>query len=598
MKRYLLLALVIFCLIQLLLGSLLVATSFMSFDSIEKSAGLPTDNGYSVRSSRQESIPWSRAIGFFLIACGLILIFLEKKVVAWLEAEFRKVPNYRERLSYYRHAWKQEDRSHRWLLYLAILAAVAVRLFFLNQPVRADEAFTFSTFASKPLSVGLTYYPVPNNHVFNTFLIHLVHLVLGDDPRIIRLPAFVSGVLTVPLAYLAGRKMFNKNTGLIAASLVATSSYLIEYSTNARGYMILTFIFLLLILVGGAIIEKGRVDLWMWFVLLSALGFFTVPSMLYCFGAVVLWIFLSRIRRRPEARGGDILREAAKLASGCVFVGLLTANFYTPLMCVSGVSAVVNNGIVRASTMNRLSIELPGSLSETWQLWNRDIPFLLVAFFVLFFAASLYYYQTLEKDRINLVYAVVAWSLLILIGQKATPFPRIWLPFLPVYLISVAGGLYFFIDRLARLEDFTSEKFREKNIVFAMVLAAVLLMTACNVITTRSVYYSEETGTLTDVVAIVSDLKGELREGDVVWSSPSVTTILEYYFKRNGVPPGNYRGGEDSGGQAGRTFMVFPESLFELVGPIESSNPDVRLFRVYDSAKVYVLEDGSPPDLP
>ena len=58
--------------------------------------------------------------------------------------------------------------------------AIAVRLMFINQPMRYDEALTFNEFASRPLYYGLSFYPDPNNHLLNTLLVHVAFASLGN----------------------------------------------------------------------------------------------------------------------------------------------------------------------------------------------------------------------------------------------------------------------------------------------------------------------------------------------------------------------------------------------------------------------------------
>src|SRR5919206_3699501 len=125
------------------------------------------------------------------------------------------------------------------------LLALGLRLPFLGQPMRYDEAITYNEFASRPLYYGLSFYPEPNNHLLNTLLVHLTSGLLGSEPWVLRLPALLAGILLVPATYALGGLLGSRAVGLLAASLVAASSYLIEYSTNARGYTLQALAFVL-----------------------------------------------------------------------------------------------------------------------------------------------------------------------------------------------------------------------------------------------------------------------------------------------------------------------------------------------------------------
>jgi hypothetical protein len=113
------------------------------------------------------------------------------------------------------------------------LWAVVLRCFFLSEPMRYDEAYTYLRYASKPIYIGATYYS-PNNHLFNTVLMHLSTILVGGSPWALRLPTVVAGVLIVPLSYAAVRLCRGSGVGLLMA--VSSSFPLIEYATNARGY--------------------------------------------------------------------------------------------------------------------------------------------------------------------------------------------------------------------------------------------------------------------------------------------------------------------------------------------------------------------------
>jgi uncharacterized membrane protein len=57
----------------------------------------------------------------------------------------------------------------------------------------------------------------------------------------------LAGLCLVPATYMAARSLYEYRGALLAAGLVASSSALIEYSVNARGYSILSLVFLAMI---------------------------------------------------------------------------------------------------------------------------------------------------------------------------------------------------------------------------------------------------------------------------------------------------------------------------------------------------------------
>ena len=62
------------------------------------------------------------------------------------------------------------ERSRRLLVAICLLGAL-LRLTCLFQPIRYDEAVTWTEFASRPFVEVVSSYTDPKNHVFHTFLV-------------------------------------------------------------------------------------------------------------------------------------------------------------------------------------------------------------------------------------------------------------------------------------------------------------------------------------------------------------------------------------------------------------------------------------------
>ncbi len=258
-----------------------------------------------------------------------------------------------------------------------------VRIAFLSVPIRFDEAWTYNFYASKPLTYGLSRYIDPNNHLLNTFLVHLSSTLFGNKPWIIRLPAFVFGFLLIPITYFASRFFYNRDAALLAAGLVASSSVLVQYSANARGYTMVSFAFMTLLFIAGHIVQRKKPGLlWGAFIVTAVLGFYAIPTMLYPFVLILVLLIFPLYKNK--------LLRALIIAVG--LTGVLTLLLYLPVIVSSGTTSLTSNDYVKATAFN---IFLPAFLENmpvVWQEWNRDIPFFiqlifLIGFFVAVFAA-------------------------------------------------------------------------------------------------------------------------------------------------------------------------------------------------------------------
>lgn len=131
------------------------------------------------------------------------------------------------------------DRSHKgiasrrgvmWLL-VAMTLGIGIRCCFLASPMKWDESFTFFGYVQSPL-VFLFEYTAPNNHVLNSILERISTTILGQNPIAIRLPAFLAGILSIPLSFRVCRALNQGRSGYFAAAAVAVCPYLIFYSAN------------------------------------------------------------------------------------------------------------------------------------------------------------------------------------------------------------------------------------------------------------------------------------------------------------------------------------------------------------------------------
>lgn len=125
------------------------------------------------------------------------------------------------------------------ILTLIVLGATALRFYHLGHlSFWQDEAATWG-FSQWPISDlwGDRYNHEPNPPLYYT----LQHLwfVFGDSEAAMRSLSAVLGVLSVPLVYGVGAIVGGRAVGLVAAALVATSVVHVEYSQEARTYMLL-----------------------------------------------------------------------------------------------------------------------------------------------------------------------------------------------------------------------------------------------------------------------------------------------------------------------------------------------------------------------
>jgi hypothetical protein len=541
-----------------------------------------------------------RFIGIANLAAGMILFWYRRQMYDWAQ-----------RVSSDALILARDFRSAATslpaidLLALACLVcfAAVLRIPFLSQPMRYDEAITFLEYASRPFYVALSFYNTPNNHLFHTLLVRLAYLALGNHPWALRFPTFLAGLCLVPATYAAARSLYRSNGALLAAALVASSSILIEYSTNARGYCMVCLLFMVMIPVAAYAARHQNWAAWLLLAVVSALGFYTIPIMLYPFGGVVVWLLISITIGDAKEDAKEDTKEDLKeddrkdaqpnarsavtgLFVACVLTMLLAGELYSPVLAVSGPKAVFANKWVTPSPFFLLINKLPGSLASTWRDWNRDLPTWLTMLLAAGFAISLPGHRRGGRQRMPLALALLLWVGPLVLLQRVIPFERVWLFALPLYFIGAAAGLAIALEPV-----FVRARLRH---AMALVVVVVVVFAGLRVERSGSVYLSSVylTNEGRGMPALAAWLKGQLRPGDAIVAVPPSDGPLRYYLQHEGVPTSFLAGYKAPGPH--RRFVVVNETWGDTVPQVceaarqpHQQSWDAKLVAQFESAALY-----------
>jgi 4-amino-4-deoxy-L-arabinose transferase-like glycosyltransferase len=368
--------------------------------------------------------------------------------------------------------------------------------------MRVDEAATWLFYSSKSALYGLVSYTLPNNHVFHTVLVSVSTFIFGNHPWAIRLPAFVAGVAMIPLSYLAAKRLHGDGAALLTAAFVASSSVLIEFSTNARGYTLVAAIFLALIFLAP---DDDDARAWNRFAVLSAIGFLTIPTMLFPFGVVVSWLAL-RIARAHDV---DRAALAKRLARAVLRTFGLVALAYLPAILWSGPHAVFANRFVTSKPWGVFTSRIGPSLGSTWMGWNRDLGSVGATVFVVLFVVGF------ARDRARFVVAAIFWCGALLVVERWVPFHRVWSFLIPIYWMTVAAGIALVVRRQRWV---------------APLAVALCLAIGGSVLASGSVPGSPDSGYFPDAEQVAVSLRA-LTAGDKVLAYNPATVPLLYYAR-------------------------------------------------------------------
>ena len=123
---------------------------------------------------------------------------------------------------------------------IALLGIVLIGAF-----LRVYHLGTQSIWFDEAYSVGLSSLSVPQivqaaaadvQPPLYYLLLHYWMMAFGTSESAVRLLSVLFGVLAIPMIYVVGRQLFNKEVGLVAALILALSSFNIYYSQETWMY--------------------------------------------------------------------------------------------------------------------------------------------------------------------------------------------------------------------------------------------------------------------------------------------------------------------------------------------------------------------------
>jgi uncharacterized membrane protein len=415
-------------------------------------------------------------------------------------------------------------------LLIILLSIIVLGIFFryayLWRPMGHDETYTFMAFASRGLRFSITDYHLPNNHVFHTILVNLAFQLFGDSPAIIRLPAFLAGILIIPATYLVGKQFFSTNIALVSASIVASLPVLIDYSTTARGYTVLTLFTLLIVALAAFVKDHRNLIAWGLLVILSSLGLYTNPTMIYPIGMVVTWLLLSRLIK-------DVDKDYGKdyyiyLGVSCMLILVTAGILYSPIIFNSGIQSIVGNDVIEALSWSDFYQSVPVRIRNTWIEWNRNIPDWISIIAIIGLTASLFVPRLPQKRRIPLIMAGMLWIGTALVIQRVAPWPRIWLFLLPLIIIWISAGILGLIELILRMIP-------HGNYLMMGIIGVLVILPLGAGFLRSYTQYSQKLHAQGELEKVAMYLSDYLQPEDVVVVTSPDTIVLKYYLRRYGI---------------------------------------------------------------
>ena len=489
------------------------------------------------------------------IIFAMATIFRGEVILSRIEKSFSELSLHGRELQTDFRAFLDKNRADLpWLLLITALGA-CFRIKFLFSPMRYDETFTFYYFAKRPFVSILTDYMLPNNHVLYTMMIRCFYLLFGSVEWALRAPSFIFGVLLIPATWLFASIFYGPRVALWSAALVSASSYLIEFSSNSRGNTLIALFGLLIFCLAAYVRKKNNRAAWSLIVLMSALGFFTMTTLVFEVAGIYLWLFFSFLSDDVGYPRRPFLFQAVKAGMATV---LLTVAFYLPIMIFTGVGSLVSSTRIPPMAFQALMPEVLKFFRECWLTWNRAFPLPLQLILSGGVLLTIFSHRKITREanqaKNSPIASVILAGFAVLLAMRHTIFQRFWLYMIPFYLV---GGLGW----LALLPKWAENK------MLTRCLAAFLAIGLAYPIYSRSAVDFGRPGdseTLQDGKEIAQELKRLSRPEDQIFSPFPFDIMMAYYLERAGLP--NIVAGEPSSQRIFLVHNLLGEGFAETLG--------------------------------
>lgn len=422
-----------------------------------------------------------------------------------------------------------QSRIRHLILLLIVVFAFGIRLSAINRTMRWDEGRTFQEFAKRPPAEFLLDYSDTNNHFLNSLIMHVQYRILGDeDDWKLRVHVLIIGIFVTVATYYTGRELYDEDVGLMASALSSVMYLLVEFSINARAYIIITLIFLILIILLNRMKTQASRRGWVSIGLLSALGFFVSPVFLYSVGILGLWVFISIILENQ----GEHRRRVMTYFIGAMILGaILTLLIYIPafLTTYQDVSSFEQGTVAFyvQSVDNFWDEIIPEALNNIFNLFHIGMSNLIIIVCLVGTMIAMLFHYKFSNNKFPLFLAIPVWLSTQLMVQQTVIFERAITFLAPLYAIWIAVGL------IAIVRFITWYKL--STLLISIILSVVLVIpTAYTMVRDELLFKAWITASMPYGREIAEQLP-DIEYDQVVLSDGSYAAVLDYYVKRDNI---------------------------------------------------------------
>jgi mannosyltransferase len=376
---------------------------------------------------------------------------------------------------------------------------------------------------------------------------HLM-LVFGQSEFVLRAAPALLGILTIPVFYLIGKEFYDKNVGIICATLLTVSYFGIYYSQEAYSYSMVLFVFSLVILFYLLALRTDNITCWVLFGIISAIAFWTHYYVFVGLGVIYLHAIITK---------GVNLKKDIRYAKNLLVAFCATLILTLPLLFIVGerffrlTGSPPTYGVLGQILVQETLIRFSGGYSSL----NWIIAFIYIVLMI----GGLVFLYTADRNKclFSGMFLILPIIISVLISSKMTMNPRYLIYLLPVYFSLVAMS-YPLIFRLIP----------NRNLLYLLVILIGVINAPL-----LAEYYTNYTKE--DWRGLAGIVQSKTQDGDAIVLVPSYMSAPFNYYYSNVTDKTVEYGANNSTDLKNIYLLKGNSSIFYVVtGDISAVNPE------------------------
>jgi 4-amino-4-deoxy-L-arabinose transferase-like glycosyltransferase len=332
------------------------------------------------------------------------------------------------------------------IMMIIIMVGFFLRIFHLTTvPLRGDEAFSVQYWAGQPLNISLAKTATIEPHPLLTYAIFRGWgLIAGTSELAMRILPALIGLLGIPAIYAVGKRLANRQLGLLAALIFAIHPFEIWHAQDARNYAIWAGMSLVALWLGLRLLDKQRKQDWLLYTVAASLAaniFYTELLTVAAFGLFVLIAYWGKWKAMFAWASAAAIATALSLGSFIIFqMPLFARGGYTGTIGTTLDTSQMWTHFLPALSFGEITLP-PETLTSLWPL----VAIMLIAGLIILWD------NNRRRALALTLLALLPLLLLTVISTRLNIFtPRYVLSTVPAFILIFANLLIYIAQQLPR----------------------------------------------------------------------------------------------------------------------------------------------------